>query len=152
VFVLECVAGRALDVRRFLPPLPLRTVVDTRLVARADYAPHPASLARSREQPADAARFRPLLAKLVPPMLAACETQARGLAATEVGKALGAAQAELEGERARLVALARVNPAVHPEEIDAVAAELEAVRQALSSAAPRLDAIRFTCSTDIAPR
>jgi ATP-dependent helicase HepA len=152
VFVLECVAGRALDVRRFLPPLPLRTVVDTRLVARADYAPHPASLARSREQPADAARFRPLLAKLVPPMLAACETQARGLAATEVGKALAAAQEELEGERARLVALARVNPAVHPEEIDAVAAELEAVRQALSGAAPRLDAIRFVCSTDIAPR
>ena len=152
VFVLECVAGGALDVRRFLPPLPLRTVVDTRLVARTDYAPHPASLARSREQPADAARFRPLLAKLVPPMLAACETQARGLAAGAIGNALAAAQEELEGERARLVALARVNPAVHPEEIDAVAAELEAVRQALSGAAPRLDAIRFVCSTDIAPR
>jgi ATP-dependent helicase HepA len=150
VFVLECVADRALNVGRFLPPLPLRAVVDTRLNARNDYAPNEASVARAKEQPVDAARFRPILAKLVAPMLAAAETQARGLAANEVGAALAAAERELGAEQARLVALARVNASVRASEIEAIAAELDALRHALATAAPRLDAIRFVCSADIA--
>lgn len=152
VFALECVADRTLNVGRFLPPLPLRTVVDTRLTARPDYAPNPVSLFRAKEQPIDNARYRPLLAKLVPPMLAACETEARRLAATEVGAALSTAQRELGAEHSRLTALAKINPSVRPEEIEAIATELEALREALSGAAPRLDAIRFVCSADIAPR
>lgn len=152
VFVLECVAPRALNVNRFLPPLPLRAVVDTRLKPRNDYAPHPTTLLRAREQPIDAARYRPLLMKLVPPMLAAAETQARGLAANEIGAALEAAGLELGAEHARLTALAKVNPSVHSDEIDAIAAELDALRHALASAAPRLDAIRFVCSADVAAR
>jgi ATP-dependent helicase HepA len=152
VFVLGCVADRRLEVGRFLPPLPLRTVVDTRLTARSDYVANPASLARAKEQPLDAARYRPLLAKLVPPMLAACETQARGLAATEIGHALAAAERELGAAQTRLVALAKVNPSVREEEIAALAEELEALRAALTTATPRLDAIRFVCSQDIAAR
>ena len=152
VFALECVAERSLNVGRFLPPLPLRAVVDTRLTPRNDYVPHPTSLFRAKEQPIDAARYRPLLAKLVPPMLAACETQARGLAATEIGSALTAAQRELDAEHARLSALAKVNPSVREDEITAIAVELDALREALSNAAPRLDAIRFVCSADIAAR
>ncbi len=152
VFVLECVAPRALNVNRFLPPLPLRAVVDTRLKPRNDYAPHPTTLLRAREQPIDAARYRPLLTKLVPPMLAAAETQARGLAANEIGAALEAAGRELGAETARLTALAKVNPSVHSDEIDAIATELDALRQALATATPRLDAIRFVCSADVAAR
>jgi ATP-dependent helicase HepA len=152
VYVLECVAERRLDVARFLPPLPLRTVVDTRLNPRSDYVANPVSLLRAKEQPLDGARYRPLLAKLVPPMLGGCETEARRLAATEVGNALGAAQRELEAEQARMTALAAVNPSVREDEIAAIANELDELRQALASAAPRLDAIRFVCSADIAAR
>ncbi|MBN8727248.1 MAG: RNA polymerase-associated protein RapA [Xanthomonadales bacterium] len=152
VFVLDCVADRRLHVGRFLPPSPLRAVVDTRLTLRPDYRASAASLQHAREQPPDTLRFRPLLAKLVPPMLAACETEARRLASTEVGRALAAAEQELGAACTRLVALARVNPAVREEEIEAVAAELEAVRAALATAAPRLDAVRFVCSPDIAAR
>lgn len=152
VFVLECVAPRALNIDRFLPPLPLRSVVDTRLKPRNDYAPHPTTLLRAREQPIDAARYRPLLMKLVPPMLAAAETQARGLAANEIGAALEAAGRELGAEHARLIALAKVNPSVHSDEIDAITTELDALREALASASPRLDAIRFVCSADVATR
>ena len=92
VFVLECVADAKLDVRRFLPPLPLRIVVDNRLNPRNDFEASAASLARAKEQPIDAARYRPMLAKLVAPMLAAAETQARGVAATEIGAAVTAAE------------------------------------------------------------
>ncbi len=152
VFALECVADRTLEVGRFLPPLPLRAVVDTRLNLRNDYAPDPASLARAKEQPIDAARYRPLLGKLVPPMLAACETEARRLAATETGKALALAQTELEAEHARLVVLAKVNPSVREDEIAATLTELDNLRQALAGAAPRLDALRFVCSADLAAK
>ena len=152
VFVLDCVADRKLDVARFLPPLPLRIVVDNRLNPRADFEASPASLARAKEQPIDATRYRPMLAKLVPPMFAAAETAARGLAATEIGAALTAVDRELGAERDRLVALARVNPSVHQEEIDALDAELDALRHAIPAAAPRLDAVRFVCSPDITVR
>jgi len=150
VFVLDCVADRKLDVGRFLPPLPLRVVVDNRLNPRNNFEANAASLARAKEQPLDATRYRALLAKLVPPMLAAAETAARGLAATEIGASLTAADRELSAERDRLIALARVNPAVHQEEIDAIEAELDALRHAIPTAAPRLDAVRFVCSTDVA--
>ncbi|MEP7097207.1 MAG: RNA polymerase-associated protein RapA [Dokdonella sp.] len=152
VFVLDCVAPRALNVSRFLPPLPLRAVVDTRLKPRNDYSPHPTTLLRAREQPIDAARYRPLLMKLVPPMLAAAETQARGLAANEIGAALEAAGQELGAEHARLTALAKVNASVQRDEIEAITTELDALRQALATATPRLDAIRFVCSADVAAR
>jgi ATP-dependent helicase HepA len=150
VFVLDCVADHKLDVGRFLPPLPLRVVVDNRLNPRNNFEANATSLARAKEQPLDATRYRALLAKLVPPMLAAAETAARGLAATEIGAALTAADRELSAERDRLIALARVNPAVHQEEIDAIEAELDALRHAIPTAAPRLDAVRFVCSTDVA--
>ena len=51
----------------------LRIVVDNRLNARNDFAASDEALARAKEQPIDATRYRPLLAKLVPPMFAAAE-------------------------------------------------------------------------------
>ncbi|HEY6984799.1 MAG TPA: RNA polymerase-associated protein RapA [Rhodanobacteraceae bacterium] len=152
VFVLECVADAKLDVRRFLPPLPLRVVVDNRLNPRNDFEASPVSLARAKEQPVDATRYRPLLAKLVAPMLAAAETQARRLAATEIGAALSAADRDLGAERDRLVALAKINPSVRQEEIEALDAELDALRHAIPTAAPRLDAVRFVSSPDVTVR
>ena len=91
-----------------------------------------------------------VLAKLAPPMLAACETEARRLAATEAGHALAAAQRELDAEQSRLAALAKVNPSVREDEIVAIAKELDDLRHALASAAPRLDAVRFVFSADLA--
>ena len=85
-------------------------------------------------------------------MLAAAETHARGLSATEIGAALTAADRELGAERDRLAALAGVNPAVRQEEIEALDAELDALRHAIPAAAPRLDAVRFVCSPDITVR
>ncbi len=150
VFVLECVADKKLDVRRFLPPLPLRIVVDNRLNPRNDFEASVESLARAKEQPVDVTRYRPVLAKIVAPMLAAAETHARGVAATEIGAALTAADRELGAERDRLAALSRINPAVRDDEVAALDAELDALRHAIPTAMPRLDALRFLCSPDFA--
>jgi len=144
--------GSKLDVARFLPPLPLRIVVDNRLNPRNEFEASEEALARAKEQPIDATRYRLLLAKLVAPMLGAAETEARRLSATEVGAALDAADRALSTEIERLSALARVNPSVRNDEIAALEAELDALRHAIPTAAPRLDSVRFVCTPDITVR
>ncbi len=148
IFVLTCVADRKLAIERYLPPLPLRIVVDTRLLPRHDYQPGAECVKRSTERAIEYSRYRKLLTKLVKPMLAHAETLARERAQIEIGAALKSIERELGDEHARLVALARVNPAVRAEEIEAIDAELEALRTAIPQAAPRLDAVRFICSAD----
>ena len=148
VYVLICVADRELAVERYLPPLPLRIVVDTRLLPRHEYQPSAECIKRSAEREIEYSRYRKLLTKLVKPMLAHAETLARERAQIEIGRALTAIETDLGDEHSRLVALARVNPAVRSEEIEAIDAELEALRTAIPQAAPRLDAVRFICSAD----
>ena len=148
VFVLNCVADRELAVERYLPPLPIRIVVDTRLLPRHQYQPSAECVKRSSERAIEYSRYRKLLTKLVKPMLAHAETLARERAQIEIGAALTAIERDLGDEHARLVALALVNPAVRAEEVEAIDAELEALRTAIPQAAPRLDAVRFICSAD----
>lgn len=148
VFVLECVAERSLQVSRYLPPLPIRSVVDTRMKERAEFAPSARAVQRAGERPVDLSRQRKILATLVPPMLEA----ARGLAERGAQAAIAQAGEEVEtlfgDEIERLEALARVNPAVRPEELAALRDEREALRAVLPGARLRLDALRLIASPD----
>jgi ATP-dependent helicase HepA len=148
LFVLDAVAAAGLQAQRFLPPLPIRVAVDTRLAPRNGWRPGRHAIARSRDRNVDATRFRKHLTALVPPMLRRGEELARETAAIEIAGAVDAAERELGAEHERLVALARVNPGVSAAEIDALAAELAALRAALPRALLRLDAVRFVCSAD----
>lgn len=148
VFVLECVADRRLGVERFLPPLPLRIAVDTRLAVRAGFAPGQNALRRAGDRPVDVPRYRKYLGKLVPPMLERGEREARERATAEIARATAEAARALGAEHERLRALQRVNPAVRADEVQAVERELEALREAMAKARPRLDAVRFVCSVD----
>jgi ATP-dependent helicase HepA len=148
IHVLVCVADRSLGVERYLPPLPLRIVIDTRLLARNEYSPSADVVRRAADREIELARYRSLLTKLVKPMLAHAETLARERTQIEIGAALAAVERDLGQEQDRLIALARVNPAVREEEIQALADELEALRSAIPMATPRLDAVRFICSPD----
>ena len=148
LFVLECVADRKLAVDRYLPPLPIRVVIDSRLQKRNDFRASDEALRRAGERAVEYARYKPILAKLVPPMLGQAETLAKERAAVEIETAMANAERDLGAELSRLTALARVNPAVRSSEIDAVRDELAALRTAMPTATPRLDAVRFVCSKD----
>ena len=148
VFVLECVAQRQLNVTRYLPPLPIRTVVDTRMAERADFQPSARALQRAGERPIDLTRHRKILNTLVPPMLDAARRLATHHAEATIAQALADAQTLLGEEIARLEALAQVNPAVHPEEIVALSEERDALRAAIPDARLRLDALRLVASPD----
>lgn len=147
IFVIVCVADHALPVERFLPPLPLRIVVDARLLERPEYTPHSDS-AHSSLRDVDAIRHRGSLAKILPPLLAQAQTFAETRLRQTVDDALGQAQRHYGDEQARLQALARVNPAVQPAELQALAEELAQLDAALPGAVLRLDSLRFACSVD----
>lgn len=147
-YVLECVADRSLGVPRYLAPLPLRAVVDTRLADRADFAPSPRALQRAGERPVDLTRQRRILNTVVPPMLEATQRGVAPQAEAAIAQALADMEALFQDEISRLEALARVNPAVHPEEIAALRNERDALREALPQARLRLDALRLIASPD----
>jgi len=148
VFVLEPVAAPSLHADRFLPPSPVRCVVDTKLASREDWRASPLSRARAGERNVDLTRYRKYLTALVPPMLKRCEEVARAAADAEIDAAVAAAERELGTEQARLAALQRINPAVSAREIEAIDAELVALRAVLPRALLRLDAVRLVASPD----
>jgi ATP-dependent helicase HepA len=148
IFVLECVADRTLHAARFLPPTPLRCVIDTRLQPRPDYQPSQRALQRAADRPVDLLKFRKILATLLPPMLKRAAQEAEAQAKEGIANALAAAETLLGREIERLQALARVNPAVRPEEVEALRQELTALLAALPAARPRLDALRLVASPD----
>ncbi len=148
VFVLECVADRRMHVARFLPPTPVRCVIDTRMQLRPDFVPGTRALQRAADRPIDVLKYRKILATLLPPMLKRAAQDAELLSKTLIADAQAAAEALLGREIARLDALARVNPAVHPQEVATLRGELDALRAALPAARPRLDALRLVVSPD----
>jgi len=148
VYVLECVAAERLDVARFLPPRPVRVVLDSRTVDRSDYR-----VARELEQRADqlsveSHRYRSVFARLVPPLLAACEQRAGVLAQADIAAAAARADDVLGAEHDRLQALARVNASVRPQELAALVEERRALAAVIPDARLRLDALRLVVSRD----
>ncbi|MEO8670898.1 MAG: RNA polymerase-associated protein RapA [Tahibacter sp.] len=147
IYVLECVAERSLAVDRFLPALPLRIAVDTRLQQREYKASGPA-LSKAADRAIDYGRYRKFLAQLVPPMLARCEELVGTRAQREIEAAQARLQASLGADLARLKALREINPGVSEEEVRATQEELDSIGAALPKARLRLDAVRFACSAD----
>jgi ATP-dependent helicase HepA len=148
VFVLECIADRALQVGRYLPPEPVVVAVDTRLQVRAGFHPSTRAIERSADRLVDLQRLRKPIAALVPPMLKRATEEATTLAAERAEQALATADSLLGHEVERLTALARVNPAITAEEIARLETEHQAVLAALPQTRPRLDALRLVASPD----
>lgn len=148
VYVLECIADTKLNIARFLPPTPLRVVVDSRLQRREDFIADAHSVALAADRQFDLSPMRKVLNSLVPPMLGAGETAARRDAANLIAEAAEDAKTRLDAELTRLESLARVNPAVSATEVQALHAERDAVLAALTGARPRLDAVRLITSPD----
>ncbi|MCB1559790.1 MAG: RNA polymerase-associated protein RapA [Xanthomonadales bacterium] len=148
VFVLECIADRRLNTDRFLPPVPLHVALDTRRQRRDDFQPDSAALRRASNRQIDLGRFRPILKKLLPPMLEMAEDAAREEATSRASAAAEIAAQWGRVERERLVALSRINASVREEEVAALDSELAALAQALPRARPRLDALRLVASPD----
>jgi ATP-dependent helicase HepA len=144
IFVLETVAPAGLDVSRFLPPTPLRAVVDHRLSDVTETFP-PSVLEGRLQDGRTQLRFRELgfLEELVPRML----KKARSLAEKEAPRRRGASLEEMRENLAvevgRLRSLAEINDHVDPKEVRGAEARMKQIEKAIFAAELRLDSLRL---------
>jgi ATP-dependent helicase HepA len=141
-YVVECVAPASLHVDRFLPPQPLRIIVDHSGSEFADIA----KLDAARLEKGDVVKLLDRGAvrkKVVPTML----KQAGILVAEKMKEVVDAAASEMEKqlreEQERLEDLRQRNDHIRPEEIEALKQQQEQLRAAMEAARPRLDAVRL---------
>lgn len=139
VFVLESVAPPRLHVDRFLPPTPVRVVVDQRLTDRTGVSVGPLVPGRGAWLTERRETLTPLLAKMNERCAELAEARAETLrreAVTLLTEALG-------GEIRRLRALALVDAHVRPAEIAATERERTDLSEHIASARLRPDALRL---------
>ena len=144
VYLLECIAPPPLHADRFLPPTPLRVLVDHR--GHDAGGTITAQLLQPQLKRGDAyalldePEFRE---ELLPGLLAKSQAIATGLIASLVAQARKEMATQLDQEIARLTELQKVNRSVRPEEIESLVRQKSELDEHLSNARLRLDAIRL---------
>ena len=144
IYLLECIAPPPLHVDRFLPPTPLRVLVDHR-GTDVGSAVTPESLARNlKNGDAHALLEQPeLREELLPGLIANTNAIASRQVPGIVAQARQEMSVQLDHEIARLKELQKVNRSVRSEEIELLIAQQCALDQHLRGARLRLDAIRL---------
>lgn len=143
IFVLETVAPPHLHADRFLPPTPLRVLVDasgadqSKAIPRSSYVRH-----LRADEPRGLLNLVPFREDALPRMLARAHRYASRRIPATVERALTAMASDLDAELQRLEALRQINPAVRETELEQLRAQKTALEDALSGARVRLDAVR----------
>ena len=144
LLVLEATALSYPEMQAFLPPTPLRVVVDTQLQDAEALLPEDGV---STFIEGSAARFNqlvPALADHLPRMVAAGRGLARERAQATITAALRQAEAAMHKTVDRLTALSRLNAtAIDERDRDAAKREWESLLTQISKARLRLDALRL---------
>ncbi len=146
IYVLEPVAPPSLHADRFLPPTPLRIVVDARGEdVSADVNPESGDLqAGSVLHLLDNRRIKQ---KVLPDMLEKSRDYAGERAIAVVRTATEKMQTLLRGEAERLRDLQKMNDHIRDEEIALVESQIEDLATRLKDAPLRLDAVRLIWRT-----
>jgi ATP-dependent helicase HepA len=144
ICMLECVAPPHFHLDRFLPPTPLRVLVDHRGQDVGHALPHAAITPHLKPGDGRALLERSdIRGAMLPRMIQALLR----LASHKVGEVVDQARQDmvdqLERETARLRDLQRVNRSVRDEEIELVVRQQCALDQHISAARLRLDALRL---------
>jgi|CXWL01.1.fsa_nt_gi ATP-dependent helicase HepA len=143
VYVLECVAPSHLHIDRFLPPIPIRIVLNQG-AEDVTAAILPATLARVLQR-GDTAVLdaKEVREDLLPELLRESNRLANGRVPPLIANARRDMAARLDHEIDRLRDLQRVNPSVRAEEIDLLVEQKASLDLHLLGARLRLDAIRL---------
>lgn len=144
IYVLESVAPARLHVDRFLPPTPVRILVDMTGADRSAEFLHEVINQKTADEEAFRLKQNPqLLQALVPEMLGAARSHAREKKSLLLEEAMQVAHQRLDGEACRLKELRKVNPNVRAEEIKIAENVVEDVTRHVAKAHLRLDAVRL---------
>jgi ATP-dependent helicase HepA len=127
---------------RFLPPLPIRVVVDHTLSDQSSDA----RLAAAKLEKGDIFRLLdrgPMKQKLLPAMLAGAQAIAAKQLPKVIEKAKREVSTQLDAEIERLETLRTINDHVRPEEIELLRSQKSALQTAIDSTRLRLDSLRL---------
>jgi ATP-dependent helicase HepA len=144
IFVLEAVAPVSLHLDRFLPPTPVRVLVDH--LGRDCTAELSQAQLSARLHNGSTVLFnkhRQGFASLLPGLTAACRRLAEKQFEQVIARGLSAMKAATGHEIDRLRDLKQVNPHIREEEIVLFAKEQKALSAFIGQARPRLDALRL---------
>jgi len=144
VFLLESIAPPPLHVDRFLPPTPLRVLVDQQ--GRDAGAAIPRETLATQLRPGDVHALvgrREIREDLLPSLLEKAGEIVQRHVPTFIAQARKEMAGQLDHELARLKSLQEVNPSVRPEEIAELAAQRQALDHHLAHARLRLEAVRL---------
>jgi ATP-dependent helicase HepA len=144
IYVLESVAPPRLHVDRFLPPTPVRVLVDLSGKDCSQQFTHDIinklcgdeEVFRLKQDPA-------LLQALVPEMLRSAKKHADTQKSVRLTAAMNQAHERLDGEASRLRELQKVNPNIRQEEIKIAETVIADVTRHIAKAHLRLDAVRL---------
>ena len=148
LFVLECVAPPIYHVNRFLPPTPVRVVLNHTLEEVTDS--YPANLMRKTCRDADSTTLleNSQMKQLLTQMVSTAQMFAEEKQSQFIQKGLKGMEQNLTFEIDRLTALKDVNPDVRQEEIDLLLNHRETLTQIIGKARLRLDALRVVILKD----
>ncbi|MGZ0656828.1 RNA polymerase-associated protein RapA [Coraliomargarita sp. W4R72] len=144
IYVLESVAPPRLHVDRFLPPTPVRVLVDLSGKDCGEQYSHDYINKYCGDEEAFRLKQDPtLLQALVPEMLRSAKEHARTQKSDLLQAAMHQAHERLDGEATRLKELQKVNPNVREEEIRIAENVIADVTKHIAKAHLRLDAVRL---------
>lgn len=144
IYVLESVAPPRLHVDRFLPPTPVRVLVDlSGQDCSAQFAHEFINKYCGDEEAFRLKQDPALLQALVPEMLRKAREHARVQKSTLLQAAMTQAHERLDGEATRLKELQKINPNVREEEIKIAENVIADVTRHIAKAHLRLDAVRL---------
>jgi len=153
VFRTQCPAPKHLHLNRFLPPTAVRVLLDesgANLTAKISFTGLSKAVQKVKKAVArDLIKSRH---ERLRELLDAGEAEAERELPSIVEAAQGRMRAELDTEISRLEALSRLNPAVRPDELEALRAERAALDAAIEGARLRLDAVRVIVTVGEASR
>ncbi|PJG83548.1 RNA polymerase-associated protein RapA [Caviibacterium pharyngocola] len=147
IFIVETQAPKGLQLNRFLPPTPIRLLLDAK---GNDLAPQ-VSFAKLQKQlkPMGKSTGNQVVKMLRPQiesLIRTAEQKAKKASNTVIKQAQRVADEALTAEWNRLTALRAVNPAIRPDEIEMLATQREQALTAIRQATWRLDCLRVIVS------
>ena len=147
LFIIECSAPAYLQIGRFLPPTPIRILIDQNQQNVSDEIAHD-ELIETPDQlnKQQISQFLNSQKRLISQMLTQAEEQAQHKMQHLVADSNKAMIASLSAEIKRLVRLKKINPGIKEEEIEQLKDVTMLLHENINDAQLKLDAIRFIVS------
>ncbi|WP_305908977.1 RNA polymerase-associated protein RapA [Methylomarinum sp. Ch1-1] len=144
LFVVECSAPSELQIGRFLPPTPIRVLIDQNKKDLTELISHQSMIETGEKfDKAQIVGFLNHQRQLVLDMIKVAEQDARLQMQNLVANAGQEMLAALTGEIKRLVRLKKVNPGIREQEIEQLKEKLLLSHENIQAAQLKLDAVRF---------